>query len=89
MYLGKLSFETYAIHWPLMLVVEAALFICFRKNLGYHASALLAFVITLFVIYIASILLNLFVKSSGKLLKKGMKRLRKEKESGQLEGTNY
>ena len=79
MYLGSISFETYALHWPLMLTVEAGLFLWFRTRLSYDVSALLAFVITIVVIYVASILLNLFIRWSGKLLVKGIKKIKKEK----------
>lgn len=56
--LGEFSFETYAIHWPLMLSLEAFLFISLRKYFSYNASALLAFIITIPAIYIASFLMH-------------------------------
>ncbi|MBE7091678.1 MAG: acyltransferase [Clostridiales bacterium] len=59
--LGKCSFETYALHWPLMMTVEAALFLAFRQSLSYDVSALLAFVISLPVFYASSLGLNYFI----------------------------
>lgn len=68
--LGDCSFETYAIHWPLMLTLEADLFIIFRENMSYNVSALLSFFITLPIIYIASILMHCLVDNYIKILKK-------------------
>lgn len=68
--LGECSFETYAIHWPLMLSLEAYLFIVFRENLSYNVSALLSFVITLPVIYLASFLIHFSVEKYNKMLKR-------------------
>lgn len=67
--LGECSFETYAIHWPLMLTLEAFLFITFRKTLSYNASALLSFIITLPVIYLASFSLHFLVEKYNKIMK--------------------
>lgn len=68
--LGDCSFETYAIHWPLMLSLEAYLFIVFRENLSYNVSTLLSFVITLLVIYLVSFLIHFLVEKYNKMLKK-------------------
>ncbi len=68
--LGEVSFETYAMHWPLMLSLEAFLFTVFRKTMPYGASALLALAITLPVIYVASFLVHYLVELYNKLLKK-------------------
>lgn len=67
--LGKCSFETYAIHWPLMLTLEAYLFIVFREKMSYIFSALLAFFITVPIIYLASFLMHYLVDKYIKLLK--------------------
>lgn len=61
-FLGEMSFETYALHWPLMLTCEAWLFNIFEKRYNYNAAALLAFAITVVVIYFASFLFSLIVK---------------------------
>ena len=61
-FLGEMSFETYAIHWPLMLTCEAGLFLVFEKYLPYHTAALAAFAITLVVIYTCSYLFSLLTK---------------------------
>ena len=61
-FLGEMSFETYAIHWPLMLICEAGLFLVLEKRLPYDAAALLAFAATLIVIYGCSYLFNLLTK---------------------------
>jgi peptidoglycan/LPS O-acetylase OafA/YrhL len=68
--LGECSFETHAIHWPLMLSLEAYLFIVFRENLSYNVSALLSFVITLPVIYFASFLMHFLVEKYNNMLKR-------------------
>lgn len=68
--LGDCSFETYAIHWPLMLSLEAYLFIVFREKLSYNVSALLSFVITLLAIYLVSFLIHFLVEKYNKMLKK-------------------
>lgn len=67
-FLGEMSFETYAIHWPLMLTCQAALFLNFEKHFKYDIAALLAFVITVIVIYIASFVLNIIVKKINKAI---------------------
>ena len=51
LFLGKLSFPVYAFHWPLMLTVEAWVFSLLIRNLSYYAAAVLAFLITIPVIY--------------------------------------
>lgn len=68
--LGDCSFETYAIHWPLMLTLEAYLFIIFRENMSYNASTLLSFFITLPVIYLASFLIHFLVEKYNEMLKR-------------------
>lgn len=67
--LGEYSFETYAIHWPLMLSLEAFLFITLRKSLSYHPSALLSFVLTIPVIYLFSFFMHFLVEKYNKILK--------------------
>ena len=61
-WLGKISYEVYAIHGPLMLSVEAGMFMLFINKYDYNVAACLALVITLPVIYISAILLHLLVK---------------------------
>ncbi|MBR0348170.1 MAG: acyltransferase [Clostridia bacterium] len=68
--LGECSFETYAIHWPLMLSLEAFLFIAFRDVMSYNASALLSFFITLIVIYFVSFLMHYSIKRCNETFKK-------------------
>lgn len=68
--LGECSFEIYAIHWPLMLSMEAFLFITFRESMSYNAAALLAFCITLPVIYLMSFLIHCLHGKCNKLLKR-------------------
>ena len=53
-----------------MLSLEAYLFIVFRENLSYNVSALLSFVITLPVIYLASFLIHFSVEKYNKMLKR-------------------
>ncbi len=66
--LGEASFEIYALHWPLMLSMEAALFMAFRKTMPYQASAVLALVVTLPVIFAASFLVHYLIGRYNKLL---------------------
>lgn len=61
-FLGEMSFETYAIHWPLMLTCETGIFLVLEKHLPYHTAALAAFAITLVVIYACSYLFSLLTK---------------------------
>ncbi len=65
-FLGEMSFETYAIHWPLMLICEAGLFLVLEKHLSYDAAALLAFAVTLVAIYGCSYPFSLLTKKIGK-----------------------
>ena len=67
-FLGKISFETYALHWPVMLSLGSSLFILIRSKSSYNVATLLSFIITVIVIYIASILLNILVNQTNKLL---------------------
>ncbi len=69
-FLGKCSFETYALHWPIMLSLEAGLFLIFEKQMNYDYAALLSFAITIPVIYLSSISLNFFVNKTTKLINK-------------------
>lgn len=66
--LGACSFETYAMHWPLMLSLEAFLFITLRKSLPYNAAALLSLLLTLPVIYLVSYFMHILVSKSQKAL---------------------
>lgn len=77
-FLGEMSFETYAIHWPLMLTCEAGLFLVLEKHLQYNAAALLAFAITLIAIYICSYAFRLITKQSDKGITALQKRLFKK-----------
>ncbi|MBR5278308.1 MAG: acyltransferase [Clostridia bacterium] len=67
-FLGEMSFETYAIHWPLMLTCEAGLFLVFEKHFNYNTATLLSFAITLVVIYILSFLFNRLIKRINKAI---------------------
>lgn len=68
--LGECSFETYAIHWPLMLSLEAFLFIELRKVMSYTSSALISFFITVLAIYIASFFMHYLVNQYNRIMKK-------------------
>ncbi|MBO5417826.1 MAG: acyltransferase [Clostridia bacterium] len=68
--LGHISFETYALHWPIMLSLQAGLFLLFEKQMNYSSAALLPFIITLPVIYIVSFLTSFLLKQTNKLVKK-------------------
>jgi len=63
LFLGKLSFPVYAFHWPIMLTVEAWLFSLLIRELPYYAAAVLAFLITIPVIYGFSWLIHLLLES--------------------------
>lgn len=56
-WLGKISFTTYAFHWPLMLSLEAGLFMLMRNRFTYDAAALGAFMITVLCIMIVAYLM--------------------------------
>ncbi len=66
-WLGKISFEVYAIHWPLMLSVEAGAFMMLINKYDYNIAACLAFAITLPLIYISAILLHILVRQIEKI----------------------
>ncbi|MGN0443393.1 MAG: acyltransferase family protein [Acutalibacteraceae bacterium] len=50
MFLGKISFSTYAFHWPLMLTVQCGLFKLFIERISYNQAAVLSFLVVLPVI---------------------------------------
>lgn len=68
-WLGKISFSVYAFHWPLVLTVQAYLFSRLLPLLGYDWSAIIAFLITLPIIYAFSYLMW-YLLESGKISKK-------------------
>lgn len=68
--LGEASFEIYALHWPIMLSLEVALFMMLRKTMPYDASAVLSFVITTPVIMVVSFLAHYLIEQYNKLLNK-------------------
>lgn len=53
-WMGKISFATYSVHFPIMLSLEAGLFGYLIKTHSYNFAAVLSFLITLPVIYIVS-----------------------------------
>lgn len=67
-FLGEMSFETYALHWPLMLSCEAALFLALVECLDYNKAALLSFGITVVIIYISSFFFSILVKKINKII---------------------
>lgn len=69
--LGKISFEIYAFHWPIMLTVEAGLFLMFIEKTTYNVSAVGAFILTIPFIYGVSYVMN---KSIG-FLKQRLSRI--------------
>lgn len=50
-WLGKISFATYAFHWPLMLSFETGVFMVLNRVLSCDVSAIASFLLTLPVIY--------------------------------------
>lgn len=60
--LGKVSFEVYALHWPIMLTLQAWLFSKFIVITSYDFAAMAAFFATLPVIYAASHCVRLLLK---------------------------
>ncbi|MBQ3154692.1 MAG: acyltransferase, partial [Clostridia bacterium] len=79
--LGKYSFEIYAIHWPLMLSLEAFLFIGLRPFLSYNASALLSFLITLPAILLVSIGMHRLIDTCGRIKEEIFKIVYKRKHT--------
>lgn len=69
LWMGKVSFATYAFHWPVMLSLEAYLFGRFIESYSYTFSALLAFAITLPVIYLISSFATKYLDKSIKINK--------------------
>lgn len=61
LWMGKVSFATYAFHWPIMLSLEAYVFLTFNDWFDYNTSALCAFALTIPVIYIVSYLANKYM----------------------------
>lgn len=62
LFLARFSFEVYALHWPIMLVLQCWLFSVFYSRFSYKISAILAFLITLPFIYGISYCVHLFIK---------------------------
>lgn len=69
LWMGKISFATYAFHWPIMLSLEAYLFSKLIVKYSYNTSALLAFIITIPVIYIVSFLITKYLIKYLNLIK--------------------
>jgi len=67
LWMGKVSFATYAFHWPVMLSLEACLFGFFIGLFSYDTAALLAFAITLPVIYLLSYIATRYLDKPIKL----------------------
>lgn len=65
-WLGKISYSIYAIHWPIMLSLESGLFLLFQRHMTYDASALSAFFISLPVIYVVSCISWLILERNRK-----------------------
>lgn len=57
-FLGRISFALYVFHVPIMFSVTSFVFLSFRRNLGYTASAWTAFLLTLPILFTASWLLT-------------------------------
>ncbi len=53
-FIGNMSYEIYAFHWPVMLVVEAFLFKILHSKVTYDCAALLSFGLTLPVVFAVS-----------------------------------
>lgn len=57
-FLGGISFAIYAIHWPLMCSAQAKLFLVLHNVVNYDSAALIAFLINLLIIIIASLVIH-------------------------------
>ncbi len=75
---GNLSFEIYAIHWPLMMSLEAGLFRLFERSLPYDGAAFLAFFLTLPVVYVCAKLMSVGIQKG-----QGFLQARKEKKTAE------
>jgi peptidoglycan/LPS O-acetylase OafA/YrhL len=64
-WLGKISFTTYAFHWPLMLSLEAGLFMLMINHFTYNIAALGAFLITIPCILLVSYLMWKFLENNS------------------------
>ncbi|MBR4308828.1 MAG: acyltransferase [Oscillospiraceae bacterium] len=67
---GSISLEVYAIHWPLMMSLEAGLFRVFETRMSYNIATFLAFLLTLPVIYGLAYLLSRGIKKGNDFLSK-------------------
>lgn len=67
LWFGKISYSIYAFHWPIMLTLEAGLFIVLREYMSYNSAALTAFAITLPTIYLISYLSWRLLEKSNNL----------------------
>lgn len=63
-WLGKVSFSTYSFHWLIMLSIEAYLFDIISRYMIYEVSAVVAFILTLPIIYVVSYLAWKYIEKS-------------------------
>ena len=56
-WVGKISFELYAFHWPVMLIVQAGLFKIFITYLPYRYASICSFAITIPIIIVSAYLI--------------------------------
>jgi peptidoglycan/LPS O-acetylase OafA/YrhL len=64
-WLGKMSFTTYAFHWPIMLSLEAGVFMLMINKFTYNFAALGAFMITIPCILLVSYLMWRLLEDNG------------------------
>lgn len=61
LWMGQLSFEVYAFHWPLMLSFQAWIFYHLTERFSYNAAAVGAFLLTLPLIYLTAYLVHVLL----------------------------
>ncbi len=64
-WVGEISFEVYAFHWPIMLTVQARVFAYLANRTSYDTAAVISFIVTLPVIIAISYGVHWLIKYCG------------------------
>ncbi len=83
-YLGKISFSLYLIHFPVIAVFSCRFFLSTWERLGYHPAAGIDFVLTTAFVILLSVLCRRYLEPAGKLLEDWVTGTRKNVRGGEV-----